>query len=92
MAVLLGAILWVLLATHLALPVSTTHAITSALITVGAFAFGAGDVQWATLGQKVALPLAPSPLLALVLAVGVAFIISITLALRSLSALACRLG
>ena len=83
LAVLVGALLWVLLATRLALPVSTTHAITGSLVTVGAFAFGAGDVQWVTLVQKVALPLALSPFLALGLAIGVGLIVSITLARRS---------
>jgi phosphate/sulfate permease len=47
LAVLLGACLWVLLATRFALPVSTTHAITGSLVTVCAFVFGAGNVQWA---------------------------------------------
>jgi hypothetical protein len=39
LAVLVGAILWVLLATRIAMPVSTTHAITGSLVTVGAVVF-----------------------------------------------------
>lgn len=68
LAVLVGAILWVLLANRIAMPVSTTHAVTGALVSVGAVAFGAGNVQWSTLVQKVAIPLALSPFLALALA------------------------
>lgn len=83
LAVLLDACLWVLLAARLALPVSTTHAITGSLVTVGAFAFGASNVQWANLVRKVALPLALSPFLALVLAMGVSLLISALLARRS---------
>jgi PiT family inorganic phosphate transporter len=67
LAVLLGAILWVFLATHTGLPVSTTHSITGSLVIVGTFAFGATHIQWSTLLQKVALPLLLSPFLSLVL-------------------------
>lgn len=80
LAVLVGAILWVLLATKIAMPVSTTHAITGSLVTVGAFAFGANNVQWNTLIQKVAIPLALSPFLALAIAIVVYFVVRATLA------------
>jgi PiT family inorganic phosphate transporter len=80
LAILVGAILWVAVATRTGLPVSTTHAITGALVTAGAFAYGAGSVQWASLVQKVALPLALSPVLALVVALGVYYITRFTLA------------
>ena len=66
LAILVGAILWVVVATRTGLPVSTTHAITGALVTAGAFAYGAGNVRWASLLRTVALPLALSLVLALV--------------------------
>jgi PiT family inorganic phosphate transporter len=80
LAVVLGAILWVVLATRLSLPVSTTHAITGALVTVGAFAFGMGDVRWAALWPKVVVPLLASPFSALAGALVVYLLIRVTLA------------
>ncbi len=80
LAVLLGAILWVVLATRIAMPVSTTHAITGSLVVVGAFAFGVGNVRWSTLTQKVLLPLVASPFIALVLALVAYLILRFTLA------------
>lgn len=68
LAVLLGAILWVFFATATSLPVSTTHAITGSLVTVGAVVYGVNNVQWATLLKSVALPLVASPFIALALA------------------------
>jgi PiT family inorganic phosphate transporter len=87
LAVLLGALLWVVLATRIAMPVSTTHAITGALVTVGAVAYGAGNVQWNALVQKVAIPLALSPFLALAIALVVYLALRLTLARLSPDAL-----
>ncbi len=64
-AVLAGAIAWVLLATATGMPVSTTHAIAGALIGAGCVAFGPAAVRWHLLGAKVAVPLVVSPLVAL---------------------------
>ena len=64
-AVLVGAIAWVLLATATGMPVSTTHAIAGALIGAGSVAFGPAAVRWQLLGAKVAVPLVVSPLVAL---------------------------
>jgi PiT family inorganic phosphate transporter len=64
-AVLVGAIGWILFATLTGLPVSTTHAITGGLVGAGLVAFSAGQVQWAELLRKFALPLALSPILSL---------------------------
>lgn len=61
-AVLIGAIGWVLFATFTGLPVSTTHAITGGLVGAGLVAFASGQIRWAELGSKFALPLALSPL------------------------------
>lgn len=64
LAVLAGATGWVLLSTRLGLPVSTTHAIVGATVFSAAFLFGPGAVAWGSLGPKVLLPLAVSPLAA----------------------------
>ncbi len=75
LAVLVGSILWVLLATRIAMPVSTTHAITGALVCVGAVVFGANHVQWANLVQKVGLPLLLSPFVALGIAYALTYLV-----------------
>lgn len=62
-AVAFGAAAAVGVATRLALPISTTHALTGALVGA-ALAIGA-PVAWAALGAGFLLPLAASPLLAL---------------------------
>lgn len=64
-ATLVGAAAWVLLATRVGLPVSTTHAIVGSLVGVTAFAYGADNVQWSALTGKIALPLLMSPLVSL---------------------------
>jgi PiT family inorganic phosphate transporter len=80
LAVLVGAILWVLLATRISMPVSTTHAITGSLIFVGAFVFGTQNVQWHSLLSKVVVPLIASPFIALALALVAYLVINATLA------------
>jgi inorganic phosphate transporter, PiT family len=69
LAALLGAAGWVLIATRAGLPVSTTHAIVGSLIGVACVAHGPAGVSWAALGDRIALPLALSPLAALALTV-----------------------
>jgi PiT family inorganic phosphate transporter len=66
-AALAAALAWVLFATRTGLPVSTTHALAGGLVGSGLVEVGAAGVGWAALGERVALPLAASPLLALVL-------------------------
>ena len=53
---------WVLFASATALPVSTTHAITGAIVGVGLAAGGTGAVSWGLLLSSIAAPLALSPL------------------------------
>lgn len=65
LAVLIGAIGWILFATRAGLPVSTTHAITGALCGAAIVAFGWQGVLWASLGHKILLPLLFSPLISL---------------------------
>jgi PiT family inorganic phosphate transporter len=64
-AVLVGAIAWVLVASRTGLPVSTTHALTGALVGGGLVAFGSDGLTWSVISQKIALPLLLSPVLAL---------------------------
>lgn len=63
-AVVIGAGLCVLIATILAIPISTTHAIIGAMGGVGIVAFGMQNVRIGAVLLKVAIPLALSPLLA----------------------------
>jgi len=62
-AVGLGAALAVILATRVGLPISTTHALTGALVGAGLL-FSDSGVQLAMLGSKFFLPLMISPILA----------------------------
>jgi PiT family inorganic phosphate transporter len=65
-AVTCGAALTVLLATVLGFPISTTHALTGALVGAG---LAAGSVDLGVLGTSFFLPLLSSPLAAIVLTV-----------------------
>lgn len=64
LSILAGSIGWVLLATQRGMPVSTTHAIVGSVVLTGLYTFGFDNVMWASVIQKVALPLLLSPLLA----------------------------
>ncbi len=68
-AVLTGAVLCVLVASWTGLPVSTTHALTGAIVGVGLVAFGAQGLVWAGIGKKIVLPLVLSPVLALTVSI-----------------------
>ncbi|CAE6731012.1 MULTISPECIES: inorganic phosphate transporter [Nitrospira] len=68
-AVLIGAVLWVLAASWSGLPVSTTHALTGAIVGVGLVAFGSEGLLWKGIGRKIVLPLILSPVLALMVSV-----------------------
>lgn len=64
LAILAGAIGWVLLSTRIGMPVSTTHAIVGATLLTGLYAFGFDQVLWGGVWRKVALPLLLSPVAA----------------------------
>lgn len=68
LAVALGACGWLIIATRTGLPVSTTHAIAGGLVGAGLALFGVEGIAWMPLLQKIALPLAISPLLSFGLA------------------------
>ncbi len=61
-AVAIGAFGWIFFATKTGLPVSTTHALTGALVGTALAQLGASGVVWQALLTKIALPLALSPL------------------------------
>jgi PiT family inorganic phosphate transporter len=65
-AIVAGAALTVLVASVLGLPISTTHALTGAMVGSGWMAVGSA-VQLGALGKAVVLPLLLSPLLAVAL-------------------------
>ena len=62
-----GALGWVLVASRTGLPVSTTHAIAGGLAGAGIAAEGAGALHWSELARAIALPLAVSPVMAVLL-------------------------
>jgi inorganic phosphate transporter, PiT family len=67
LAVAVGAIGWLLIATRTGLPVSTTHSLAGALVGAAFVKVGAQQIIWRALAGKVALPLVASPLMSLVL-------------------------
>lgn len=68
LAVALGAAAWVLLASATGLPVSTTHALTGAIVGVALAAGGSGAVRWWMLLSAIAAPLAVSPVVSALIA------------------------
>ena len=70
LAAAIGAAATVLLATRCGLPVSTTHALTGALLGAGLVMAGAARLSFASLASSFVMPLLLSPLLALGLAAG----------------------
>ena len=57
LGVLTGAMAWVLFASRTGLPVSTTHALTGAIVGTGFVAFAGEGLIWSAIGKKIALPL-----------------------------------
>jgi inorganic phosphate transporter, PiT family len=66
LAALAGATLWILAATLLRLPVSSTHSIIGALVILAVYLYGVSVIQWGFLLYRVVLPLAGGPIAALV--------------------------
>ncbi len=70
LAIAVGAIGWLAIATRSGLPVSTTHALVGGLVGVGIVAQGVAGVQWTAVAPKMAIPLVVSPLVSLALMIG----------------------
>lgn len=68
-AILIGAMGWVLVASRTGLPVSTTHALTGALVGAALISIGSQGLAWPAIVGKIGLPLLLSPVLALALSV-----------------------
>ena len=75
-AVALGTAATVLLATWLGAPVSTTHALTGALLGAGAVAVGVAQVKWAAAANAIGLPLLVSPFTAVALTLAISPLLS----------------
>jgi len=69
LAGLLGAITWNLTTWYFGLPSSSSHALIGGL--VGAAIAGGADVHWATINEKVLIPMVASPIVGFCLAFGV---------------------
>lgn len=67
-SIILGAVLWIILATKVGMPVSTTHSIVGAIIFLGVYVFTLEGVLWKTVFLKIALPLMISPLVSFLFA------------------------
>jgi len=68
MAALLGAIAWNLLTWRLGIPSSSSHALIGGLLGATVLAAGTGAVKWASLVDKVLVPLVSSPVLGFIIA------------------------
>jgi PiT family inorganic phosphate transporter len=67
LAILIGAMAWVLIASRTGLPVSTTHALIGALVGAGLVSIGSQGLAWSAIAGKIGLPLLLSPVLAFTL-------------------------
>lgn len=68
LAVSAGVFVWVIFASRTGLPVSTTHALTGAIVGTALVMAGPGAIHWPLLGMTVVAPLALSPIVAGVIA------------------------
>ena len=63
-AVMAGAVAWLLLATRLGLPVSTTHALVGGIVGAALLSSGPAGVLWPAVLKKAGMPLLLSPFVA----------------------------
>ncbi len=71
LAVAIGAIGWLTIATITGLPVSTTHSLAGALAGAAVITAGWNGILWKAMAGKIALPLLASPLMSLILLMAV---------------------
>src|SRR5260370_18532949 len=67
LAIAVGAIAWLIVATRTGMPVSTTHSLVGALIGAGIMQSGVHFVIFPALGAKIVVPLIASPVISLAL-------------------------
>ncbi len=65
---IIGAVIWVIFATRLNMPVSTTHSITGAIVFLTVFALGWERLSQGIVVKKIILPLLIAPLVSFLLA------------------------
>jgi len=75
-SVILGAVLWIIIATRFGLPVSTTHSIVGAIVFLGIYVFTFSGILWSSVILKIALPLFLSPIISFILAYGLFWLYS----------------
>jgi PiT family inorganic phosphate transporter len=75
MAALLGAISWNLITWRLSIPSSSSHALIGGLIGAAIAAAGFGAVQWLNFANKILVPLFSSPVLGIVIGLGLMILI-----------------
>ncbi len=63
---LVGAAIWILAATLMRVPVSSTHAIVGAIVFPAVYLFGVSGLDWYFLTVRVLLPLAGGPIAAMI--------------------------
>ncbi len=68
LAILIGSMAWVLIASRTGLPVSTTHALTGALVGGGLMSIGSSGLVWPAITGKIGMPLLLSPILSMTVA------------------------
>ena len=76
LSVILGAALWIVIATKTGMPVSTTHSMIGAILFLGLFVYSVGGILWNSVFIKVMLPLLLSPSVSFVLAFGIFWLYS----------------
>jgi len=75
-SVIIGAVVWIIIATRLSMPVSTTHSIIGAILFLGIFVYSFSGVLWGSVLLKIALPLILSPFISFFLAYGIFWLYS----------------
>ena len=75
-SVIFGVIAWLVIATKIGMPVSTTHSMIGAIIFLGLFVFSFAGILWNSVLLKIVLPLLLSPIVAYLLAFSIFWLYS----------------
>jgi len=76
LSIIMGAMLWIFIATKFGLPVSTTHSIIGAIVFLGIYVFTLSGILWSAVLLKIVIPLLLSPLVSFVLAYSIFWLYS----------------